>query len=117
MARFIDIESKDSVLLLRPRDKELGIQHAEAVKKIAAEWMEKNIKGVIINFSLVEYMSSIFLSALIELLKQFSQRNIKMGLSELSPKILEVLKATKLDNVFLIFNGSYEAHKAFTKQM
>ena len=115
MARLIDIESKDSVLLLRPRDKELGIQHAEAVKKIAGEWLEKDIKGVVINFSLVEYMSSIFLSALIELLKEFGERKIKMGLCELSPKILEVLRATRLDNVFLIFDGSYEAHRAFAK--
>lgn len=115
MARLIDIESKDSVLLLRPRDKELGIQHAEAVKKITREWLEKDVKGVVINFSLVEYMSSIFLSALIELLKELSGRKIKMGLAELSPKILEVLRATRLDNIFLIFDGSYDAHQAFTK--
>jgi anti-anti-sigma factor len=112
MNKLIDVETKDSILFLRPKDRELGMQHAEAVKRTTREWLEKGIKGVVINFSLTEYMSSIFLSAIIELLKDLGEKKIKLALAELSPKIVEVLKATKLDSVFLIFDGSYEAHKA-----
>ena len=115
MSKFIDVEENDLVLLLRLKDEDLGPEQAEDFKEIVKNRTAKNIKGVVVNFSLVNYMSSIFLSALIEVLKDLKNRKIKFALAELNEKILEVLKATRLDEVFSIFGSSYEAYSSFKK--
>jgi len=112
MNNLIDVEEKDSIVLLRMKDKELGAEHAEELSKITAARDNKNTKGVIINFSVVYYMPSIFLSVLIEIMKKLKSKKIKLALAELNPKILEILHVTKLDTTFNIYNSSLEAYNA-----
>lgn len=110
----IDIEVKGSVLFLRPRESELGPEQAENLKSLIREKSASGITAAVVNFSAVDYISSIFLSALIEISKELRSRSLRLGLAQVNQKMLELLKVTKLDTVFNIFNDSYQAFIEFS---
>lgn len=113
MSRMVDVELIDGLALLRPNDDDLGPEQAEALRSAVKELGPEMPKAIIINFSLVEYISSIFLSALVELFKEFSAKGIKFGLAELNRNNLEVIKTTKLHTVFPVFSSVQDACAAF----
>ncbi|MCM8760639.1 MAG: STAS domain-containing protein [Candidatus Omnitrophica bacterium] len=115
MGRKIDIETKESILFLKPRGPELGPEEAEKLKTLIKDNISRGITAVVLNFSTIEYMSSIFLSALMEISKDLGAAGVNLGLAQLGQKILEILKVTKLDTIFNIFDDSYQAYIAFTK--
>lgn len=115
MAQFLDIEVKDRLLLIRTKNEELGPNEAEELRLAVSEWIDKDIKGAVVSLALAEYMSSIFLSALIEIMKEFKAKKMELALAELSAKNIEILRVTKLENVFRIFDSSYEACQAMKK--
>jgi anti-anti-sigma factor len=115
MAYNINIEIKESLLFLRPRDRELGPEQAEKLKALIKAKAGPGTAAVIINFSAVEYMSSVFLSALMEISKELKSKSMPLGLAQLGTKVLEILKVTKLDTIFKIFDDSYQAYIAFAK--
>lgn len=64
---------------------------------------------VLINFESINYMDSTGLGELIGYLQKFEDRNRKMALVKPSHRILALLKITKLDSVFKIFDSRDEA--------
>jgi anti-anti-sigma factor len=110
----IDIEAKESVLFLRPRDSELGPEQAEKLKSLIRERSASGISAIIVNFSSVDYISSVFLSALIEISKELKARNLRLGLAQVNTMMLGLLKVTKLDTIFSIFDDSYQAFIALS---
>jgi len=105
----IDIESTDGIVLLRPKDEDLGPEQAEALKEVVRTVSGRKPRLVVINFSLVEYMSSVFLSALVEIYKDLHAAGIKFAFAELNHKNLEIIKTTKLDSVFPPFSSVHDA--------
>ena len=59
---------------------------------------------VMINFESINYMDSTVLGELIGYLQKFEDRQRKMALVKPSHRILALLKITKLDTVFKIFD-------------
>lgn len=109
MRSSIDIERIDDVVMLRPSDEDLGPEQAEALKEAVRSLAGTLPKAVIVNFSLVEYLSSIFLSALVEILKELHGKKVRLGLAELNRKNLEIIMTTKLDRVLPIFSSVQDA--------
>ncbi|MDX1582703.1 MAG: STAS domain-containing protein [Thermoanaerobaculia bacterium] len=64
---------------------------------------------VLINFEGINYMDSTGLGELIGYLQKFEDRERKMALLNPSHRILALLKITKLDTVFKIFESKKEA--------
>jgi len=64
---------------------------------------------VLINFESINYMDSTGLGELIGYLQKFEDRDRKMALVKPSHRILALLKITKLDTVFKIFDSRDEA--------
>jgi anti-sigma B factor antagonist len=64
---------------------------------------------VLINFEGINYMDSTGLGELIGYLQKFEDRERKMALLNPSHRILALLKITKLDTVFKIFESKEDA--------
>lgn len=64
---------------------------------------------VLINFEGINYMDSTGLGELIGYLQKFEDRQRKMALLKPNHRILALLKITKLDTVFKIFDSRDEA--------
>ena len=64
---------------------------------------------VMINFESINYMDSTGLGELIGYLQKFEDRQRKMALVKPSHRILALLKITKLDTIFKIFDSRESA--------
>jgi anti-sigma B factor antagonist len=69
---------------------------------------------VMINFEAINYMDSTGLGELIGYLQKFEDRQRKMALVKPSHRILALLKITKLDTVFKIFDSRESAMEYLT---
>ena len=69
---------------------------------------------VMINFEAINYMDSTGLGELIGYLQKFEDRQRKMALVKPSHRILALLKITKLDTVFKIFDSRETAMEYLT---
>ncbi|HUP45145.1 MAG TPA: STAS domain-containing protein [Thermoanaerobaculia bacterium] len=65
--------------------------------------LNEEIGPVMINFEAINYMDSTGLGELIGYLQKFEDRQRKMALVKPSHRILALLKITKLDTIFRIF--------------
>ncbi len=70
---------------------------------------------VMINFEAINYMDSTGLGELIGYLQKFEDRQRKMALVKPSHRILALLKITKLDTVFKIFDSRETAMQYLTE--
>ena len=109
MDHSIDVEFQGEIALVRPKRQDLGPDEADILKECIRSIEPKKPKAIVINFSLVEYMSSVFLSALMELYKELEDTHIGFGLAEMNRKNLEIVKTTRLDSVFPIFSSVHDA--------
>lgn len=109
MSAAIDVDLMDGLALLRPRDRDLGPQEAEALEGAVRSLAPGRLRLVVVNFALVEYMSSVFLSVLVEIYKELAARGVRFALAELNRKNLEIIRTTKLDSVFTVFASVHDA--------
>jgi anti-anti-sigma factor len=72
---------------------------------------------VMINFEAINYMDSTGLGELIGYLQKFEDRQRKMALVKPSHRILALLKITKLDTVFKIFDSRDTAMSYLTESV
>ncbi len=79
------------------------------------ELVEQQDKGkVLLNFSVVEFLSSAALGKLITLDKKVKSHNGKLKFSNIRPEIYEVFKITKLNKLFDIQEDEAGAIAAFS---
>jgi anti-anti-sigma factor len=69
----------------------------------------------IVDFSNIQYMSSIVLGKVMELYKQISARKGKLKLCGIDPKIMEVFKIMKLDKVLEIHKDFKSAFNSYQR--
>ncbi|MFH1709099.1 MAG: STAS domain-containing protein [Planctomycetota bacterium] len=69
----------------------------------------------IVDFTNIQYMSSIVLGKIMELYKQISARKGKLKLCGIDPKIMEVFKIMKLDKVLEIHKDFKSAFNSYTR--
>lgn len=72
--------------------------------------IEKNDQPqLIVDFSLVKFMTSAALGLLIRISKKIYEKNGKLRLCGIDPKIMEVFRITRLDKIFEIYPDRDEA--------
>jgi anti-sigma B factor antagonist len=105
--------------IIRNRQGEVTLLDIQGVIKLGesarefSSYLEKVLQDetgpVVINFEGINYMDSTGLGELIGYLQKFEDRQRKMVLVKPSHRILALLKITKLDTVFKIFDSRDEA--------
>ena len=111
----LTVSTKDGVKIVEFSDRkileELSIRSIEE-QLFALVDAEEGIK-LLLNFKLVEHLSSAALGMLINLEKQVAARKGKLILSEIRPQIYEVFKITRLHRLFKIHDTAGQAMKHF----
>ena len=104
-----------TIAFLDPRildDAKLNEVSKEVLEQIDRSTDEK----VLLDFQLVQFMSSSMLGKLVQIHKKCKEFKVKLKLCSISPEILEVFRITKLDKLFDIHDDAESARKAFNKQ-
>ncbi len=76
---------------------------------------EEHCKNILLNFSLVDFLSSAALGKLITLDRKVKAHQGKLRLSNIGPNIQEVFVITKLNKLFQIFDDESHAIASFAK--
>ena len=105
--------------IIRNRQNDVTLLDIQGVIKLGesarefSSYLEKVLQDetgpVVINFEGINYMDSTGLGELIGYLQKFEDRQRKMVLVKPSHRIVALLKITKLDTVFKIFDSRDEA--------
>lgn len=67
------------------------------------------LSAVVVNLEEVPFMDSSGLATLVEALQVTRQKNVKLKLVNLSPRVWSVFKIARLDTIFEIFDNEAEA--------
>ena len=105
--------------IIRNRQNDVTLLDIQGVIKLGesarefSSYLEKVLQDetgpVVINFEGINYMDSTGLGELIGYLQKFEDRQRKMVLVKPSHRIIALLKITKLDTVFKIFDSREDA--------
>ena len=114
-------EERDILNIIKNRHNDVTLLDIQGVIKLGesarefSSYLEKVLQDetgpVVINFEGINYMDSTGLGELIGYLQKFEDRQRKMVLVKPSHRIVALLKITKLDTVFKIFDSRDDALK------
>lgn len=76
---------------------------------------DKKNKGLLINFSQVNFIDSSGIGLIVSLFKTLQQREAKFGLSNLSKKNEEIFTITRLNKILDIYPNEADALSAMSK--
>jgi len=102
-------EVKDGIEIIYPIN-DLDSINGEEIKQYVSHAVDKS-KGIIINFTRVNYLNSSGLRELLQTLKMVQDNGKKMALSNLSENIHKIFVNTNLHQLFDIFNKVEDAEK------
>jgi anti-anti-sigma factor len=115
-----------SLNIIRNRHQDVTLLDIQGVIKLGesarefSSYLEKVLNDetgpVLINFEGINYMDSTGLGELIGYLQKFDDRQRKMALLNPNHRILALLKITKLDTVFKIFDSRDQALSFLTSK-
>lgn len=86
----------------------LGFGSKELADKLF-ELLDEPIKGVILNLENIDYIDSTGIGEMVGYLTRFESASKKIVLLKPQERILKLLKITKLDSIFKIFEEEKEA--------
>jgi anti-sigma B factor antagonist len=117
--------SENGMNIIKNRVNDVTVLDIQGVIKLGesarefSSYLEKVLNDetgpVMINFEAINYMDSTGLGELIGYLQKFEDRQRKMALVKPSHRILALLKITKLDTVFKIFDSRETAMQYLTE--
>jgi len=110
----IDVETVEGVVVVTCRDKK--IIEISRIKEMALELFQLAEQGnprILLDFVGVDFMSSAFLSWLINLERRISAKNGKLVLCNVRSEIYEVFAITKLSRLFSICDARERALQVF----
>jgi anti-sigma B factor antagonist len=113
---YLDLKDAGEVLVAGFR--QASILDQSVIDQIAREFEQLELEAasnrkLLLDFQLVEYMSSAMLGKLIQLHKRCKADKIKLKLSGISKNPLDVFKITRLDKLFEIHADAPAALAAF----
>ncbi len=103
------IEEKDGFSIIKLEEKKLGVENIVAVKNSILKALESAGDKVVLDFSQVEYLDSSGMGMLLSIQKKTNGKELR--LAGLNSAVLNLLKLTKLDTIFKIYNSVSEATK------
>ncbi len=103
------IEQKGKYLVIHLDEKKIGVNNVANIKKSIMEAIETAGDSIVLDFSNVDYVDSSGLGLLLSLQKKVGSKDLR--LAGMNSSIVSLLKLTKLDTVFKIFDSIDEALK------
>lgn len=105
------INEKNGILLLKVSLNRATLDKATAFKNFTDSQIKDNGQKYIIDLSEVDFIDSTFLGVLVSTLKRIATSGGKLGLVIAKEEPLNILKLTRIDKVFRIFNTVEKAIK------
>ncbi|MFP4145855.1 MAG: STAS domain-containing protein [Phycisphaeraceae bacterium] len=106
----IELEQMGQILTARIGSDRL---HAGQMQELAAECMERvrysSVNTVLVDLETVEYLDSASLGPLVEMLQDLEYVRGRVGLMHCQEAVLRLLKITRLDTRFELFDSEQEA--------
>jgi anti-sigma B factor antagonist len=94
-------------------DGEINIDTSPQLRKTFGEYIGKNNKKIVIDFSGLTYIDSSGIATFIELFQRLKKIEGKFRICAMSPKVKSVFEVTKVLKLFEVFNSQEEALKDF----
>ncbi|MCB2231463.1 STAS domain-containing protein [bacterium] len=104
---------QDDVVILEPTGKIMGGPDASLLHDKLYEYIEKNMKRVVIDLAQVDWMNSTGLGILISGYTTLRNSNGELKLANVTDKIQSLLTITKLVTVFETHDSVEDAIKSF----
>ena len=98
----------DGLLVVSPSGK-LDSGNSQAFEEALLAQMDAHIRGVIFDFSKLDYISSAGLRVLLRTLKQFQTKGLRFMLTGLNSTVREILEIAGFLAYFEVFNTVEEA--------
>ncbi|MFA6282193.1 MAG: STAS domain-containing protein [Candidatus Omnitrophota bacterium] len=108
----IKTESKNDITICRI-DGDININTSPQLRKAFEEFVQKNIKKIIVDFSAVKYIDSSGLATFIELLQRLKKTGGCFRICNMDQKVKNVFEVTKLHKIFEIFDTQSAAENNF----
>lgn len=90
-------------------EERLDSGNVNILKRKASEMIDSGVLKIIFDFSDTKFIDSIGLGALVSILKQTAQKDIKIVLCSLSPQVRQIFELTRLYRLFDIFDSIDDA--------
>ena len=107
----IETEKIDDILVLTPCDHIIDASSAADFKGQLAAWIQEGNTRILLNLSLVEFIDSSGLGAIISLLKLLPGKG-DICLCCIGDQVMSLFKLTRMDRIFRIYPSSAEAVEA-----
>ena len=104
---------QNDIVILEPKGKIMGGPDASLMHDKLHDYIEQNMKKVIIDLSKVDWMNSTGLGILISGLTTVRNNNGELKLANLTNKVQSLLTITKLVSVFEAYDSIDEAIESF----
>ncbi len=114
MSHF-DLVEKEEVVLITVKDSMMGGVVATELKEKFHSLIKDNKKNIVVNMKQVERMNSSGLGILIGGLNSLRASDGDLKLLLITDKVKELLKITKLDRVFEVYENEAEVIESFKK--
>lgn len=96
----IDFKKENGTCVLSVSDEQIDIQNANEFRDILLEKINNGHNKLLVDLSLVTFIDSSGLSALIYALREARKKNGTIKLSKLSEHVSSVFSITRLDKIF-----------------
>lgn len=106
-------EKKGKITILNISGKIIGAPDVASINNIFAELIQDNEIDVVVDLAAVEMINSSGLGSLIANMTSIKKKGGNLKFARVSDQVLHVLKITRLDTVFDIYNSLDEAIKSF----
>ncbi|MGB9595481.1 MAG: STAS domain-containing protein [Candidatus Poribacteria bacterium] len=107
----IDVENKDSGVILRPEGKIIGDSTPEFRDEIECQ-INSGVKWIILDLAEVPLLDSSALGTIIMAYLKLKEKNGKLAILYAQKNVIDVFKITKLNSIFEIYDDIQEALKS-----
>ncbi len=108
----VKVLTEDAVRIVKPRGEFIGGKETDELRDALAKEAEQGTDRLLIDLEDVTYLNSSALGVLIAAHTNFTKREAKLGLSNVSKNIENIFVITKLAVVFNIYDDQSEGLKA-----
>ncbi len=106
-------EDRQNDVLICRIDEEINIDTSPQLRKAFGEYVGKNAKKIIIDFSGVSYIDSSGIATFIELFQRLKKIEGKFRICCMAPKVKNVFEVTKVIKLFEVFDSRDAAIQGF----
>lgn len=92
---------------------EINIDTSPQLRRTFGEYINKNNKKIVVDFTGVSYIDSSGIATFIELFQRLKKIEGKFRICAMSPKVKSVFEVTKVLKLFEVFDSKEEALKGF----